>query len=68
MVSAVGMRFMNSRTEALDAGGVRRIFGVIDKIVTIVSQIFSNGGHFRIFHHLVRYDRCGHSSVPTGNL
>ena len=68
VVSAVGMRFMNSLTEALDAGGARRILGVTDKIVTIVSQIVSNAGHFRIFHHLVHFDLCGQRSVPTSNL
>lgn len=67
VVSAVGMRFMNSLTEALDAGGVRRIFGVTDKIVTNVSQIFSNGRHVGILRHLVHYDLCCQSSVHSSD-
>ena len=37
VVSARGIRFMNSLTEALDAGGVRRRFRVINRIVTVGS-------------------------------
>lgn len=55
MVFARGMRFMNSLTAVLDAGGARRFFGVIDRIVTIVWWIFSYGRHCRIFHYLVQY-------------
>ena len=55
VVFATGMRFMNSLTEALDAGGDRRVFGGIDRIVTIVSRIFSYGRHCRILLYLVHY-------------
>ena len=55
VVFARGMRFMNSLTAVLDAGGARRFFGVIDRIVTIVWWIFSYGRHCRIFHYLVQY-------------
>ena len=68
VVFAVGIRFMNLLTEALDAGGVRRIFGLIDRIVTIVSQKFSYGRRSRIFHDRDHSHLPGHHVLPSTNL